>query len=317
MTDITAEKSFISGKRILLVHHTETHFEVLRSFAYGLAEHCDYDVVSSYMSWWKREEVVRLSGIKIYDGDCRFDAAVIITNHYPFDQFAQQCPEAFRLVETLPKVVVSHRFNGARVPGEIFLFSGADVCYIPTGLSPIARMIAPRSIDGTSRRLLVQGNIENRRDYGKAVEISKNFPSMEVNIVGQKLKDLVPNAPNINMYSNISELYFDNICEKNHFILPLIEPDGYPQYYEDRFTTSILRGFAAKLPFIAHKRLFEIYPIAGISYDNDEGVLPAIEKAKDISQEAYNALLSELEEKKASVDKSNLKNFCIALSEVL
>ena len=317
MIDITAEKSFISGKRLLLVHHTETHFEVLRSFAHGLAAHCDYEVVSSYMSWWKREEVVRQSGIKLYKGNCRFDAVVIITNHYPFDQFAQQCPEAFRLIETLPKVVVSHRFNGARMPGEIFLFSGADVCYIPTGLPPVARAIAPRSIAGMSRRLLVQGNIENRRNYGKVIEISKNFPDIEVNIVGQKLQDLVPDAPNIRIYSNVSETYFDALCEKNHFILPLIGPDDYPQYFEDRFTTSILRGFAARLPFIAHKRLFDIYPIAGISYGDDEGVLAAIGKAKEISQEAYNAMLNELEQRKALVDQRNLKNFCIALSEIL
>jgi hypothetical protein len=275
--------------RLLLVHYQRPHFEVVLALLADLGQRYDIRVWSNALNFFERRALLGQLGARLFDPALEYDALVIVSGEQtPSD--ADAGPMLATLLRTKPVLRIMHRASNNEASGEIRFFPKSRFPLMPvaTGL--------PRAADdvgvGAPRSLLIQGNVENRRNYGVLPRLVVSFPRLIFNVVGLKVETELPSAPNLKLHLNQAEREFHSICAGSTFILPLIDPVSYRGYFTDRFTSSIQIGFAYALPFIAHQALFDLYPIAGLSYSTDEEFYGCLERAQQMTAEELLALIS-------------------------
>jgi hypothetical protein len=156
------------------------------------------------------------------------------------------------------------------------LFPKARFPFVPamTGFEP-----APRT-DNSRHIVLTQGNIENRRNYDQLPRLAAHSPRLDFRVVGINAGLSLTTSSNLQTHFNLCEYDFHSACGTSTFMLPLLDPVGYKQYFENCFTSSVHMGFAYALPFIAHRALFDLYPIVGFSYRNTDELHDCLRKAE-------------------------------------
>jgi hypothetical protein len=143
---------------------------------------------------------------------------------------------------------------------------------------------------------LIPGNAdERRRDYSALKLLAREFSDQTFHVVGsinQQVTGLAGDseAANILQHANLTEQQYYETCDACRFVLPMIDPDRFPGYFEDRFTCTVLTGLGLNIPFVAHRKLFDLYPIQGFSYDSRAELSAAVAKAIAVDESAYRAM---------------------------
>ncbi len=135
-------------------------------------------------------------------------------------------------------------------------------------------------------------------------------------MVGLKVKKDVAPRDNLFQYNNLDEQDFHRICANSQFIIPMIDPIRYSGYFKDRFTSSVLIGFAYSLPFVAHKSLFQLYPIVGFAYESDKEFLERIAEANSVCDAHYNEMVRQLVSNRDEIVRKNSDNIKFILGEL-
>jgi hypothetical protein len=300
--------------RLLLVHHQRPHFEVVLALLANLGPRYDIRVWSNALHFFERRALLSQLGAGLFDPALEYDALVIVSGEQtPSDVDAG--PVLAKLLRTRPVLRIMHRAAAEESPGELRFFPKSRLPFVPvvTGLPGRTEGV----LADASRSLLIQGNVENRRNYALLPQLISKFPGLAFNVVGLKVTTELPAAPNLSIYLNQPEREFHSICAASTFILPLIDPVSYRGYFTDRFTSSIHIGFAYALPFIAHRALFDLYPIAGLAYSTDAEFHECLERAERMSAEAVTSLRAEMEQARERQEQLNLARFATHLSEAM
>jgi hypothetical protein len=261
--------------RLLLVHYQRPHFEIVLALLATLQSHYEMDVWSNCLHVFKRRELLSELQVKLFDGSQCYDALVIVSGEYTPTE-AEAGPELWSLLQKKPTLRIMHRLGSEQRDDEIRLFPKSILPFIPvsTNLNYLKGQKATEC-----RAFLIQGNVENRRNYTVLPRLLERVPGSEFHVIGIKVGIDLPSNKNIRTWFNQPEREFHSICANCTFILPLIDPISYSGYFRQTFTSSVLIGFSYDLPFIAHRELFELYPIVGYSYSNDNELLECIEAA--------------------------------------
>jgi hypothetical protein len=176
---------------------------------------------------------------------------------------------------------------------------------------------ASAQINAGITRCLVQGNIEPRRDYANLIRLAESSPTVRFNIVGKRTKFHATYPSNVRFFFNLNETEYRRACRNNDFVLPMIDPEQHPSYFLNRFSTSVLCGLACSLPFIAHKELFSIYPIHGLSYESFDGLVEQVAVAEKMQESDRKALQADIATSENEIFRQNLGIFERALGEVM
>ena len=286
--------------RLLFFHHNRPHFETFLALYTNCRKEWVCDLWSDQLDVFGRREIVEKLGINAYDPSKDYAAIVIISGDYGIETARRVPAELSALLMKRPTIHIRHRYKSDEEQQSLYLFPRARSLFIPvtTGLeetiSIAERISAPR-------RLLIQGNIEPRRDYSTVHKIADQFPECEINIVGIKTEFKIPEHPRINISTNVDEIVFHKICHFSSFIIPMIDPKKHWSYYHEVFTSSIQMGIAYSLPFIAHEKLFDLYPICGWAYNSTDNFDIAVSNALSCSQEQYKNLIVQTEKEKLKI----------------
>jgi hypothetical protein len=261
--------------RLLIVHYQRPHFEIVLALLATLQGHYEMEVWSNCLHVFNRRELLSELKVKLFDSSNCYDALVIVSGEYTPTE-AEAGPELWSLLQARPALRIMHRLGSEQRDEEIRLFPKSKLPFIPvtTNLTYLKDSRAPES-----RAFLIQGNVENRRNYNLLPGLLQRFPASEFHVIGIKVGIDLPATKNLRTWFNQSERDFHSICANSTFILPLIDPIAYGGYFRESFTSSILIGFSYDLPFIAHRGLFDLYPIVGYSYSTDDELLQCIETA--------------------------------------
>jgi hypothetical protein len=295
---------------LLLVHHTGHHFDVLLAARESLKARHRVDVWSNTLGRFGRRELVRRAGITLYDPAADYDGLVLITGD---GDPAPGLPEAAirDLLERRPVVRLMHRFRGVRDPGTLHLFGRAPLAFVPVRLG-----VPAGPADGHARRgLLVQGNLEARRDYAVLPRLAAAFPGLSINVVGRSTPEEPAGLAAVTLHRDLDEIAFHAACAANRFIAPLVDPRDFARYFSEIFTTSVMIAFAHRLPVIAHAALFDIYPLRGLMYRDEGGLFRCVETACAIGDAAMAALSAEVGAAADRLHALNQEHFDVALAE--
>jgi hypothetical protein len=301
-------------QRVLLVHHnTGSHFEVMLALWSNLKQDHDVWISSDVLHRRGRKSLIERMGMLEHTAETRYDAIIILTAEQPVNPAL--IGPALRDTATLRLV---HRAGHLNMPNSIAVCPFGKPHLIPCslGLYPTIAQVEPQNRGG----FVIQGNIEQRRDYGELGRIAVALPHTTFKVIGSPEKGFdvksLHSGENVNVLTNLDEFDFYSHCASSKFILPMIDPQNFPQYFRDRFTSSILVGMGLGIPFVAHERLFELYPIAGLSYRNPEDAGTAVRKATELSDSEYSGLCAQLDAKRSAQMRANLDVLNAALKAV-
>lgn len=292
---------------LLLVHYERPHFEIVLSLYSNLSQLHEIDLWSNAINVFERQVVLERLGLRLFKPTKRYDALVLITGE-KLPPEAVAGVELTTLLRTLPTIRIRHRPvpDETKTETDIRLFPTSSFPYIPvsTGLEELfARPTSDR------RSFLIQGNIENRRNYREVPHLAESLRDSEIKIVGIKVDIEFPPLSNLKILFNQSEYAFHAACAQSTFIVPMIDPTGYPGYFSSIFTSSILIGFAYGLPFVAHTQLFDLYPIRGFAYDAADGLVGALRAAETCGASKIQQLKAEMADIRSRVLAQNVANF--------
>jgi hypothetical protein len=299
---------------ILLVHHGRPHFETVLAL-YDTLKGCHKLYLwANFLHMFERSSLLQHLELSLYTASEAYDLVIVISG----DQVPSEheVPSSlWRLMQSVPVARVVHRFQGTRQSGEISLFPKAELSFIPvsTGLTYLRRN------QGKTKRqqLLVQGNIENRRNYSLVRRLAESNLAVDICVCGIKVAEELSNGTNIFQYCNLSEEAFHRACAASDFIMPMLDPMRYPGYFTRTFTSSIQIGISYSLPFIAHKALFELYPISGLSYETDDEFINCVSQAADIEPAFYRHMQSEMVFHKIEITRRNREHLSAILAEIV
>jgi len=293
-------------KTALLVHHGRPHFEIILALSHDLRDVVSLSLWSDALDAFDRIPAIERIGLPLHRPDARYDYIIVISGDAlpPPEDLP---PEIGALVRNGPTLRVKHRFSGTQAADELFLVPMAPRPFLPvsTGLESLRESDA---LGPGPRRLLVQGNIENRRNYGLLSRIAAVDADVELRVCGLTVAQRLAPDRRIRPYLDLPELDFHGACAGAHFILPLIDPVRYRGYFTNKFSSSILIGMAYQLPFIAHRALFDLYPIAGYAYRNDKELIACVTRAAATTEEAYAGMVSALRQARATARQANEDN---------
>ncbi|MGO9990999.1 MAG: hypothetical protein ACLPTF_00590 [Steroidobacteraceae bacterium] len=291
--------------RLLLVHYRRQHFEVVLALIANLHEYYDLSVWSNFLHVFDRKALLSGLGVALFDASLDYDALVIVSGEETPEP-SEAGPELWRLLGAKPVIRIMHRWRAPERLGELRLFPKTTFPFIPC----ITNLVFPNKAAAIDRRsFLVQGNVENRRNYGMLSAFIEKFPQLDFNVVGIKSATELKSAKNLYLRFNQTERDFHSICASSTFILPLIDPVGYKQYFVECFSSSIFIGFAYNLPFIAHRDLFNLYPIVGYPYSTQNEFLQCLESAATCDADHLEAMRHQLVQNRAMLKESNIANF--------
>jgi len=301
-------------KTVLLLQYHRPHFEVVLALRENLKHEYDVHLWSDSLSQFGRASVVSQLEIPGFDPGIAYDYIVIVSGEEDPPEKALP-PELWAALNRGNVARVLHRFKKERNPGVIYLYGGSEHPFIPvvTGLDYLKASEAPDQVRG---RFLIQGNIENRRNYDLVEVLAGENESLDIYMVGIKVKKEIAPKANVLEFNNLDEQDSHRICANSRFILPMIDPIRYSGYFKDRFTSSVLMGFAYALPFVAHKALFDLYPIAGFPYETDSEFLERVSEANSVSESCYNALAQQMVSALTKIFTKNTENIKFILGEL-
>jgi hypothetical protein len=283
--------------RVLLVHHnTGHHFEMLLALWSNLKSQCEIRISSDSLHHRGRALILEKLGIVQHVVGEQYDGIIVLTSEAAVNESLLG-----PLRPDTPTIRVVHRADPLNRPDLISLgpFRNPHIIPCSLGLSPALQLTSPllRKRQG----FITQGNIEKRRNYEQLVQIAKTTPSVAFAIVGVAVKGydtgFLSGIDNVRMYKNLDEIAFYRTCASCRYILPMIDPDRFPNYFRNQFTSSVLVGMGLGLLYVAHQRLFEMYPICGVPYKNYDELPAAINYAAAMPDDEYSALYSQQEER--------------------
>jgi hypothetical protein len=306
-------------KRILLVHHNRPHFEIVLWLVENLRDHYSIALWSNYLHAFNRSELIKAIALRLYAPEDHYDYVIVISGDDDLPPSAIPASLSKLMSSEIPVLSIVHSGRGARNNNDIFLFPKFDVALIPmaTGLD---RLLKRPEIPERGRKFLVQGNIENRRDYTKIDRLARAISELDggIDICGLKVGGQEPaTESNVSYLTDLGEFEFHQVCARSHFILPLIEPKNYGWYFDCRFSSSILIGLSYNLPFVAHKRLFDLYPISGYPYETDDELLGCMKQATTAAATDYDGMLVKMASKRDLIRKENLDRFAKILDRAV
>ena len=169
--------------RILLIHHGRHHFEIVLALFANLGKHYDMALWSNFLHVFDRRAILERLEIALFDPSVDYDALVMISGEETPSE-AQAGPELWALMSTKPIMRIMHRWVPVERPNELRLFPKATALFNPvsTGLADLRQDVL-----GDRRSLLVQGNIEDRRNYDLLPLLLERFPNVDINVVGIKI----------------------------------------------------------------------------------------------------------------------------------
>ncbi len=300
-------------QRVLVVHHTDYHFETALALCADLRGSYSVNLWSKSLSRWGRQQLVEELALDLYSSEAAYDLAVIVTADVPLD--SANDPSLAALLETLPAVQVWHRFRPVRQAGELFLFPKADKPFLPVSVGLPAE--SPPRADDVARSFLVQGNIEPRRGYDGLHRVAAAVPDAKFTIIGKRTGYQFPSLPNVVLKYDLAEKAFHEECLRHDFILPLLEPGRNQGYFDDRFSSSIQRGFSANLPFVAHDKLMSLYNLPGISYKDEADFIAALKQASRMPSAELSHLREKIRTRKEHIRRENLSALTTVLNEAV
>jgi hypothetical protein len=302
--------------RLLLFHHKRHHFETLLALAENLRNDFQVNVWSDHLHVFGRRKAVETLGLSYFDDLAKYDLVVVVSIEEPLSEARNVGSALQEVLSTTPVVGVCHRYLGHDEPGHIYLFPKAQRSFVTvtTGFAPPAE---PAIRCGPHRSILVQGNVEGRRNYDKLPDLAKKFRNTTINVVGIETSYKIAAETNIIAHYNLDEIEFHSTCASNTYIMPMISPRANSGYFIDRFTSSVLIGFSYLIPFIAHESLFDLYPIAGWSYADDAGMEAAVQSALSCSVPEYEDKMRSCEAGRAKLKARNIENFRGLASEMV
>jgi hypothetical protein len=183
---------------------------------------------------------------------------------------------------------------------------------VTTGLS---RIFGEAQVPEARRRFLIQGNVENRRDYGLLERVHSTVAGAEFTVIGLKVNRELALGESARVIFDADELAFHRECAACHFVLPLINPQTHKRYFEHAFSTSILIGFAYGLPFVAHRALFELYGLEGFAYADDAELAQCLQAAVNQPASEYDAMRARMSATRERIVQQNLAAFAQRLAE--
>ena len=289
--------SYFHGEkmRILVVHHTQSHFETFASICCTLRLRHDVTAYSTCRDVRGRDEFCRLLGLNSLGPGAHFDLIFIVTlDVIPVE--ADFGPEVWQAMQTTPLVGILHRGGTSRRLGEFSLFPGQEFSLLPCLID------LPQDGGGelASRKVnfLIQGYIDARkRSYDIVTTIAQQAHAV-VHLVGAVTDGTVFDSSAVVLHSELSELGFHSCCQSCDFILPMIDPVQQKDYFNYIFTTSVTIGLAHTLPFIAHSSLFDLYPLVGLAYDDDQGLRRCLLAAAAMTDTEHKSMQTELKQRR-------------------
>jgi hypothetical protein len=298
---------------VLLIQLHHPHFEIVLALHDALKPFRSVSLWSNSLHFFERTEALREVGLPLHREGARYDAVVLVSGDRR-PRRADFPDEIWRLIKKGPVLRVLHRFRHGRFqkPGEIALTAWTSRPFVPatTGLDHL-KPAEPASPG--PRRLLVQGNIGIRRNYALLSRIAGLGTNVEVRVRGLVGKQPLDVGEDIDLETDLPELAFHRDCAAADFILPLIDPERYPQYFSIQATSSVQIGLSYLLPFIAHRRLFELYPIVGYAYETDDELMACIERAGAVTAADYAELVSEAKAARQGLQQRNAETLRQAL----
>jgi hypothetical protein len=292
------------NKRLLLVHNTRYHFEVMLAFWSDLHPHFDVSIWSNDLGVRNRQPFVDALSIRQHQDGDTYDGIILVTAE------AKVPDEAIvNLIAATPTIRIVHRAGILDGPGAVPLFPHPGKHIVICSLDvlpalPVKNVAVPRA------GFLIQGNIEPRRDYDDVNRLAAALPGSLFKVVGATVPQQNPlrvtELANIRRFANLDEADFHHTCRTARFILPMLDPERFPQYFRDRTTTSVLVGLGHGLPFVAHERLFELYPICGLPYASRDSFVTALSRAGSMPDAEYAALRAAQEERRHAQRVTNV-----------
>jgi hypothetical protein len=301
--------------KILLVHDGRPHFEVLLAVFDLLKDVHDIFLWSNALNVFGRQDVITKIGIRLHTDARDYDLILLISGDDGFNDKGV-APDIIAMSKRVPTLRLIHAADIVRPDDVMYLFGRAERPLISatTGLETLKKTNENRF---RRCRILVQGNIENRRNYALLPVLANQNPNIEIIICGLTVNEQALPQTNIIYHTDLSEIEFHSSCANCDYIMPLIDPGRYSGYFQSRFTSSIQIGLAYNLPFIAHKALFEIYPIHGYPYDRDEDLLSLVREASSISENRYQTLAAAMANAREGILKRNMANFTFVAYNLL
>jgi len=123
---------------------------------------------------------------------------------------------------------------------------------------------------------IVQGSINlKRRNYYSLIPIFEKYEkdNFVIRILGKgrELPNFLVKYKNkIQFLNDKNFVEYHNYFNDVSFILPLIDNSFNHLYFTKKYTSSIAYGMGYNIPFIAHTKLKEIYPIQGYFYSSQK-----------------------------------------------
>ncbi len=299
-------------RKILLLHHTPYHFETLLAFAETCRHAFDTSIWCFSLPDLNRGKLLKQLELQLHLPGTQYDHVIVLSGDEP-GSYQGLDTELDTILASTPILNVMHQYHGVEHKASLYLFPTAPKPVImartgiPAGRGAVDNPEAPK-------QFLVQGHVDGRR---RAYDRLPGLGSVEraiVNIVGGGMPENCPSAHNIHYHLRIDEISFHKKCSEMDFIIPLIDPDIHPQYFDYAFSSSVLIGLAYSLPFIAHERLFELYPIKGFSYSTYEGMKSCVEMAASLSHSDYVMLSNEVSNVQQHLQDANIFNLQTILS---
>ena len=213
------------------------------------------------------------------------------------------------------EIQVNHRNYLLKHKGNRFDITFAPVIYqeLFPRLLQASSIMKPYNIGDKYKEkwiLLVQGKvISSKRDFSIVHKILESCKSLnfEIWFVGNNRERIQINDRRIKSFRNLNQEKFYHLVRSSHYILPLAKPGTkkvYSEYFNKRMASSISMSISFRLPIIGHPKLFETYPVVGVSMDKTN-VSEALSFA--FNKRCYNKMISMYNKKSERTRNNNIR----------
>ncbi|SFU46779.1 hypothetical protein SAMN02799631_00778 [Methylobacterium sp. 174MFSha1.1] len=292
---------------VLVFHQGRPHFETALGLISCLSRAHNVTLWSDSLSHFGRDHLVLQESIKLHKSGQYYDAVVVVSGDYLTDtgDLSEDIQEIFKR-DVIIRVM--HRFKDRERPFELCLFPQAKQKFIPVTTGLNVKRTQAGSVSGKPE-VLIQGNLENRRNYDLLPYVADQVPDLFFKLVGLSVERDYSFIKNSRILKNLREIDFHGECAASNFLAPLIDPKKYPAYFKDRFSSSIQIGLSYSIPFIAHAQLLEMYGIPGISYNSDEDLIKAFSDAQKLNEVEIADLKAKMTDIQEKISEENIEIF--------
>lgn len=318
--------------KIIIIQNTVYHFETGVSL-YQTLLNMGLDVCFYMCSKVKNKnrfqqlEFLNYYHIKVYNADeISEDAIGVVVSTYPnpTDVVPNIDDEIFSKISK--RIYISHRI-GHDINSTV-ITNNNTLCLSPIserrGISYFNLLDFPskptkKEID-KNIKIGIQGHFHhNHRKVDHLNRIKPNNKFYEINLIGTSCGKLLANiehSDNYKTFESLSELDFYSLCNKMHFLMPLIDhqtKDG--RYMNTLYSSTFNISCVFQKPIFAHECFRSIYNIPGIYY-HENNFLEQFDKMISISNDNYNLLVDQFEEYKKEKQLHNSKVINLLLQQI-